>query len=103
MKSIPWICTYWYGIRGIDSELFQMMSPHNYEVRMGYINENKFTYFGYDDLECSFALIETFPDWCLRIIKEVYSLPDISLRQCAIVHQEIFRPDNCAIGRNKRR
>jgi hypothetical protein len=56
------------------------MSPHNYEVRMIYINENEFTYFGYDDLKSSFALIETFPDWCLRIIKEMYSLPDISLR-----------------------
>ena len=62
------------------------MSPHNYKVVIIQINENDSTYFGYDDLNCSFALIETFPDWCIRIIKEVYSLPDISLRQCANIY-----------------
>tara|TARA_A100001011_G_scaffold272506_1_gene281770 strand:- start:73 stop:579 length:507 start_codon:yes stop_codon:yes gene_type:complete len=86
LKSIPWICTYWYGLRGLESELFPMMSPHNYKVRMTYINENESTYLGYDDLECPFALIETFPEWCLGIIKKVYSLPDISLRQCANIY-----------------
>ena len=82
MKSIPWNCTYWYGLRGLESKLLTIMSPHNYKVVIIQINENDSTYFGYDDLNCSFALIETFPDWCIRIIKEVYSLPDISLRQC---------------------
>ena len=68
LKSIPWICTYWYGLRGLESELFPMMSPHNYKIRMTYINENESTYLGYDHLDSQFALIETFTEWCLKII-----------------------------------
>ena len=50
LKSIPWNCTYWYGLRGLESKLLPIMSPHNYKVVIIQINENDSTYFGYDDL-----------------------------------------------------
>tara|TARA_Y100000813_G_C24061067_1_gene304029 strand:+ start:244 stop:747 length:504 start_codon:yes stop_codon:yes gene_type:complete len=86
LSPTPWVKTYWYGLRGLECEFFPRVSSHNYKIILNYINNNDLTYFGYDDLNCPFALIETFPDWCSHIIKEIYSLPDISLRQVANIH-----------------
>jgi hypothetical protein len=85
LYSVPWVDTYWSGVRGLEYESFPLKSTSNFIITRMFIN-NELCYFGQDSEGCLFPLTEPFPEWCSKIIKKNSGEYDLNVRQISTIH-----------------